>query len=122
MVEIPSGEGEILGTNNFIYLWRGWRIRFFFSNLSCVWYGIVSAGRFIEAAGAPFRTNFCRLMGKGNSIRFWLDTWVGNTPLASRVARLYALELSKHCLIKERITSSTQFRFQLGMTALPQRP
>lgn len=48
-----------------------------------------------------------REVGNGFNTRFWKDIWVGNTSFAVRFPRLFALELDKDCLIKDRIVDST---------------
>ncbi|GJR37934.1 hypothetical protein Tco_1213618 [Tanacetum coccineum] len=41
--------------------------------------------------------------GYGTRIRFWKDTWVGDSPFYIRYNRLYRLESEKDCLIIDRI-------------------
>lgn len=49
---------------------------------------------------------FSRLVGRGNSVRFWLGKWTGELPLTFRFSRLFVVELNKNCFIKDKITFS----------------
>ncbi|GKB44044.1 RNA-directed DNA polymerase, eukaryota, reverse transcriptase zinc-binding domain protein [Tanacetum coccineum] len=42
-------------------------------------------------------------VGCGSTIKFWKDTWLGNSPLCTRFNRLCRLERDKDCLIRDRI-------------------
>ena len=40
-------------------------------------------------------------------IRFWKDTWLGETPLCTRYNRLFHLEKDHNCLIRDRIVNGS---------------
>ncbi|KAD3336143.1 hypothetical protein E3N88_31662 [Mikania micrantha] len=42
-------------------------------------------------------------VGDGSSGLFWLDTWVGDMPLADSFPMLYGLEMKKACRVSERM-------------------
>ncbi|KAJ0912318.1 putative reverse transcriptase zinc-binding domain-containing protein [Helianthus annuus] len=43
------------------------------------------------------------VLGNGESIRFWIDLWVGDSPLMFRWPSLFAIEKHKSCLVKHHI-------------------
>ena len=43
-----------------------------------------------------------RRLGKGDTIQFWEDIWLGNQPFKSRFNRLFQLELNQDCWVKDR--------------------
>lgn len=93
-----------MGKDYHINLWQGWGLDSLpHPTPRGVWSGVLKAGCLNEIVGVPFRQNFSKLAGRGNSTHFWLDIWAGVVPLASRFGRLFALELNKEFLIKDRI-------------------
>ncbi|GJV08741.1 hypothetical protein Tco_1346397 [Tanacetum coccineum] len=44
-----------------------------------------------------------QMVGDGNMVRFWKDTWLGDSPLCYHFNRLFRLEKNQNCLIRERI-------------------
>lgn len=62
-----------------------------------VWPAIIQAGRDIDEAGVVFARSFKRVVGRGNSTRFWHDTWVGDSTLCIKFSRLFALDLNNQC-------------------------
>ncbi|MFS7909765.1 hypothetical protein Hanom_Chr02g00098371 [Helianthus anomalus] len=42
-------------------------------------------------------------VGKGDDIRFWIDTWVGDFPFMERWPNLFGLEKFKSCRVAERM-------------------
>ncbi|GKB50655.1 hypothetical protein Tco_0901408 [Tanacetum coccineum] len=44
-------------------------------------------------------------VGDGSMVRFWKDTWLGDTPLCHRFNRLYRLEKNPNCFIINRIVN-----------------
>lgn len=73
-----------------------------------IWSDIIKVGQFIEAAGFGLVRSFRKSACLGNSTRFWLDTWMGNSPLFSRFSILFALDINKQWLISDRITPPNQ--------------
>lgn len=54
-----------------------------------------------------FRVSVCRKVGDENSTRFWEDVWVKEgVKLSVLFPRLYSLELSKECVVSDRVGSS----------------
>ena len=52
------------------------------SHPSVNWKGILSV---LE----PFSQSIRFHVGKGDRVRFWLDTWIGDSPLASQFTNLF---------------------------------
>ncbi|PWA99000.1 RNA-directed DNA polymerase, eukaryota, Reverse transcriptase zinc-binding domain protein [Artemisia annua] len=70
---------------------------------SSVWENIRSVGAVIDSLDIPFNNSFVRKVGCGDNTSFWCDKWVhSRIPLMFQFPRLYALECSKNCLIKDR--------------------
>nr|GFA82513.1 RNA-directed DNA polymerase, eukaryota, reverse transcriptase zinc-binding domain protein [Tanacetum cinerariifolium] len=46
-------------------------------------------------------------VGDGSLIRFWDDTWVGDSPFRDHFNRLYHLEIFKYCLVGDRISTGS---------------
>ncbi|GJR05818.1 putative RNA-directed DNA polymerase, eukaryota, reverse transcriptase zinc-binding domain protein [Tanacetum coccineum] len=46
-------------------------------------------------------------VGDGSLIRFWIDTWAGDSPLCDRFNRLFHLENSKECSIQDHISNGS---------------
>ncbi|PWA61099.1 ribonuclease H protein [Artemisia annua] len=70
---------------------------------SSVWGNIRSVGAAIDSLEIPFNNSFVRKVGCGDNSYFWCDKWVNSgLPLMVQFPRLYALERSKDCLIKDR--------------------
>ncbi|GKV25367.1 hypothetical protein SLEP1_g34816 [Rubroshorea leprosula] len=47
-------------------------------------------------------SNFILKLGDGKSVRFWLDVWVGEDPLANVFPRLFLLDTDKNCSIYDQ--------------------
>ncbi|XP_071700004.1 uncharacterized protein [Rutidosis leptorrhynchoides] len=69
---------------------------------------IIKAGYKIDDKDIPFSSSFAKEIGNGASVRFWLDTWIGNAPLKDTFSRLYALELHKDASVHDRIQEEKQ--------------
>lgn len=52
-------------------------------------------GRTIEASRVPFVSLFKKLVESGNSTRSWLDTWAGDSPLATKFSSWIKIALLK---------------------------
>jgi hypothetical protein len=46
------------------------------------------------------------ILGDGNDIRFWEDTWLGETPLSSQYPSLYNLVSQKHVRVADVLSST----------------
>jgi len=58
-------------------------------------------GRLREGVGNWFEGNICRVVGDGWNTFFWLDHWVGESPLRYKFPRLFDLALNKECSVEE---------------------
>lgn len=43
-----------------------------------------------------------KYVGRGNTIFFWTDVWVGHQPFDERFDRLFMLDTYPHCLVSDR--------------------
>nr|GEV07453.1 reverse transcriptase domain, reverse transcriptase zinc-binding domain protein [Tanacetum cinerariifolium] len=123
------GVGGIKGFNiSLIYKWR-WRMM---KNPEALWVKVIKS---IHGAEAGMDSNGCQTnglwakivgtinylhssdlvqfssikykVGDDSLIRFWIDTWVGDSPLRDRFNRLFHLENSKECLIQDRFSNGS---------------
>ncbi|GKA91923.1 putative pentatricopeptide repeat-containing protein [Tanacetum coccineum] len=78
-----------------------------FDNNGCIyngtWARIVGSSNFLDSNNIIPNSSFRFQAGCGTRIRFWKDTWVGDSPFYIRYNRLYRLEREKYCLIIGRI-------------------
>ncbi|MCH82363.1 LINE-1 reverse transcriptase like [Trifolium medium] len=47
-----------------------------------------------------------RRLGNGMQIRFWIDLWLGDTPLCAKFPRLFSISLQKHACVREMIVET----------------
>ncbi|GJX02450.1 putative RNA-directed DNA polymerase, eukaryota, reverse transcriptase zinc-binding domain protein [Tanacetum coccineum] len=66
------------------------------------WSSIIKVGKEIDRLGIEFTSSFGRKLGNGESIRFWVDKWVGNYKLCDRFPRLFRLERNKEVHVGDR--------------------
>eukprot|EP00268_Persea_americana_P051205 TRINITY_DN5634_c0_g1_i1.p1 TRINITY_DN5634_c0_g1~~TRINITY_DN5634_c0_g1_i1.p1 ORF type:complete len:130 (-),score=6.45 TRINITY_DN5634_c0_g1_i1:1155-1544(-) len=64
--------------------------------LSGIWKGILSV---LE----PFSQSICFHVGKGDRVRFWLDTWIGDSLLATQFSNLFRCAQNWRALVIEFI-------------------
>ncbi|GJY76439.1 putative RNA-directed DNA polymerase, eukaryota, reverse transcriptase zinc-binding domain protein [Tanacetum coccineum] len=78
-----------------------------FDNNGCIhnntWGRIVGSYNFLHSNNIILNSSFRFQAGCGTRIRFWKDTWVGDSPFYIQYNRLYRLEREKDCLINDRI-------------------
>nr|GEW84427.1 RNA-directed DNA polymerase, eukaryota, reverse transcriptase zinc-binding domain protein [Tanacetum cinerariifolium] len=78
-----------------------------FDNNGCIyngtWARIVGSSNFLHSNNIIPNSFFRFQAGCGTHIRFYKDTWVGDSPFYIRYNRLYRLECEKDSLITERI-------------------
>jgi hypothetical protein len=55
----------------------------------------------IREDGSWFAKNVSRVIGNGQSTKFWLDSWIGNAPLCDRIPRLFSISSLKDGLVRE---------------------
>ncbi|GJZ55630.1 hypothetical protein Tco_0610823 [Tanacetum coccineum] len=68
-----------------------------------VWHGIVSSTNAIDSMGIPYNNSFYLKVNSGVNTRFWVDPWhESGCIIKDKFPRLYALELEKLCLFKDR--------------------
>ncbi|GMI89291.1 hypothetical protein HRI_002598400 [Hibiscus trionum] len=68
------------------------------TNKSWVWRGII---RPLTNKDSVFSRNIHFSVGNGKRIKFWSETWIGNTPLKELFPRMYALAVNKSGVIAE---------------------
>nr|GEW04608.1 glycerol-3-phosphate acyltransferase 1 [Tanacetum cinerariifolium] len=66
------------------------------------WSSIIKVGKEIDRLGIEFTSSFGRKLGNGESIRFWVDKWVGNYKLCDQFPRLFRLERNKEVHVGDR--------------------
>ncbi|GKB33930.1 hypothetical protein Tco_0873331 [Tanacetum coccineum] len=61
----------------------------------------------------------CRLVkiGNGQSIHFWSDTWVGNSPLSDSFPRLFRIETNPSCTVCDRVPSTLPLTSATSLTS-----
>ncbi|KAJ0482126.1 hypothetical protein HanIR_Chr13g0650381 [Helianthus annuus] len=87
------------------------------------WFHIVKLGRFLKVAEVDFNSLVRAEIGKGDTIRFWLDPWISDKPLKVWFPNLYRLETEKHCKVSDRVlkvggASSFAWRWKNDPTSL----
>ncbi|XP_022001404.1 uncharacterized protein LOC110898836 [Helianthus annuus] len=68
-----------------------------------VWCNIVSVLNKPVADNAAIRNLFKGVVGRGDSIIFWLDPWLFDVPLKDMFPSLFHLEVVKNCCVRDRI-------------------
>ncbi|KAE8705946.1 Autophagy-related protein 18b [Hibiscus syriacus] len=71
------------------------------SNVSWIWKGVVNNYRTNDSFGLCFRNNVVLQVGKGDSIRFWHDSWISNYSLKSMFSRIFALSVNKEGVVAD---------------------
>ena len=66
------------------------------------WYRIVKLKDDRSMIGVDLPSIFKKNIGNGCSTRFWLDTWLGGSPLKDTFPRLYRLDSNPSCLVCNR--------------------
>ncbi|GJZ58680.1 RNA-directed DNA polymerase, eukaryota, reverse transcriptase zinc-binding domain protein [Tanacetum coccineum] len=85
-----------------------------------IWAKIIGSSNYLHSSGILPGDSIRFQVGCGNLIRFWKDTWLGNSPLHLRYNRLFRLDLDKDCLIRDRI-SNGQWSWHWSRTDLGTR-
>ncbi|KAL4577516.1 hypothetical protein LXL04_013625 [Taraxacum kok-saghyz] len=75
--------------------------------LNGTWYSIVKILQDLAKLDIEQQSIFRFSIKSGNNIRFWLDKWAGNNPLAVSFPRLYKLEKIKTCSLKDRLVNGS---------------
>nr|GFA42977.1 RNA-directed DNA polymerase, eukaryota, reverse transcriptase zinc-binding domain protein [Tanacetum cinerariifolium] len=66
-----------------------------------IWAKIVGSSNYLHSSGILPGDSIRFQVGCGNLIRFWKDTWLGNSPLHIRYNRLFRFDLDRDCLIRD---------------------
>ncbi|PWA64677.1 RNA-directed DNA polymerase, eukaryota, Reverse transcriptase zinc-binding domain protein [Artemisia annua] len=74
---------------------------------SGLWARIVGTMYHLHSSGILSLNSFRFKVGVGSLIRFWKDTWLGETPLSTRYNRLFHLEKDHNCLMRDRIVNGS---------------
>ncbi|KAJ0878040.1 putative reverse transcriptase zinc-binding domain-containing protein [Helianthus annuus] len=80
-------------------------------SLGGVWFNIVNLLDNVLLDNKPIKDLFKGELGNGESIKFWLDSWLPGGPLKHRFPSLFELETKKECRVIERINNSGNSRF-----------
>ncbi|GKD25743.1 hypothetical protein Tco_1231957 [Tanacetum coccineum] len=70
-----------------------------------LWAKIVGSSNHLHSSGLLPAGSLRFIVGCGTLVRFWKDTWLGDSPLYLRFNKLYRLEQNKDCLISDRISN-----------------
>ncbi|PWA90824.1 reverse transcriptase domain, Reverse transcriptase zinc-binding domain protein [Artemisia annua] len=76
------------------------------SNMAGVWKSIANLNSHLSPFNVYLENLITGCVGNGASIRFWIDTWTGNTPLFKEYPELFKLETHRDCLLKDRCTNA----------------
>ncbi|KAL8265324.1 hypothetical protein R6Q59_023454 [Mikania micrantha] len=71
--------------------------------ISGTWKNITKVDSRLSDCNIPLRRLIKGVVGDGCSISFWLDTWVGEHPLAEAYPILFDMEAVKSCSVADRI-------------------
>ncbi|PWA63752.1 reverse transcriptase domain, Reverse transcriptase zinc-binding domain protein [Artemisia annua] len=74
------------------------------------WANIKKLDQELQQYNIPLKSLFTRIVGKGDSVNFWKDDWLGDFNLASMFPRLYTLEIEKDCSLNERLIRVGDFQ------------
>ncbi|KAJ0880486.1 putative reverse transcriptase zinc-binding domain-containing protein [Helianthus annuus] len=81
----------------------GWSFLPVKKSLGGVWLNIVSIFNKPISGSLSLRNLFRGLVGRGDSILFWLDPWLNEVPLKDLYPNLFALEVVKTCSVRDRL-------------------
>ncbi|KAL9665841.1 hypothetical protein QQ045_000162 [Rhodiola kirilowii] len=70
-------------------------------NTSKSWRDILGVVKENSEVGLAFREGTNVKLGKGNMLRFWEDTWLGDSPLKVQYKKLWSLAVNKKARVKE---------------------
>lgn len=79
------------------------------SNMVGVWKTIATLNSHLAPFNVSLEKDITGLVGNGSSIRFWVDTWIGGSPLRETYPDLYKLKRHKGCFINKRCTGRGRF-------------
>ncbi|XP_022040949.1 uncharacterized protein LOC110943511 [Helianthus annuus] len=71
-------------------------------NIRGCWENIVNSISNLRFNGKGLNNLILGKVANGEDIRFWLNTWTGDSPFVERWTHLFGLELSKLCRVAER--------------------
>nr|GEX40755.1 RNA-directed DNA polymerase, eukaryota [Tanacetum cinerariifolium] len=66
------------------------------------WYQIARLKEDLIPNGINLSDHFSKNIGNDESTKFWLDKWLGGSPLSESYPRLFRLDLNQHCLVRDR--------------------
>ncbi|GKD59320.1 RNA-directed DNA polymerase, eukaryota, reverse transcriptase zinc-binding domain protein, partial [Tanacetum coccineum] len=78
-----------------------------FCQTNGLWARIVGSIYHIHSSGYIPLNSFRFSVRDGSLVRFWKDTWLGDSPLCTRYNRLFRLARNKNCLISDRIVNGS---------------
>ncbi|KAJ0589761.1 putative RNA-directed DNA polymerase [Helianthus annuus] len=91
----------------------GWECFHFKKSLSGAWSNIIKVITKTVVGDSPIRNCFKGVVGKGDTIAFWLDPWIINEPLKCKFPDLFKLEVNKKCSVLDRVRGSGSDRILL---------
>ncbi|XP_021974438.1 uncharacterized protein LOC110869497 [Helianthus annuus] len=75
-----------------------------------VWHNIVAVFNKPVQGGSKLRNLFRGSVGRGDSLLFWLDPWLTDSPLKDIYLNLFSLEVVKSCLVRDRLAGNWLWR------------
>ncbi|KAJ0464423.1 putative reverse transcriptase zinc-binding domain-containing protein [Helianthus annuus] len=81
---------------------RGWNFIPTKLTIPGPWKQVAKAVAEIQRAGVAVEKSIIAIVGRGYSVMFWLDYWVGDETLAIRFPALFALEKKKMAAVSDR--------------------
>ncbi|XP_022041328.1 uncharacterized protein LOC110943906 [Helianthus annuus] len=99
---------------------RAWAFLPIKASIPGVWNSINKVGKDFEKVNIRVENLFKGVTGNGLHTRFWLDCWLGETPLRYTFPNLFALESNKGCSVAARL--SVPGNFQGGGWAWKREP
>ncbi|XP_035836083.1 uncharacterized protein LOC110888901 [Helianthus annuus] len=79
-------------------------------SVSGVWHNIVAVFNKQVPGGSMLRNFFKGVVGRGDHLYFWLNSWVTDIPFKELFPRLFSLEVVKSCRFQERLSGNWLWR------------
>nr|GEW75330.1 RNA-directed DNA polymerase, eukaryota [Tanacetum cinerariifolium] len=73
---------------------------------SSIWCSILREVQVLSGKGFDFVSHVKKRVGNGQNTKFWLDTWILDSPLSVRFPRLFALDSDKQVLVASKWVAS----------------
>ena len=87
---------------------KRWSFLPFTKSASGTWVNIARLIEKLKFGDLYFKECLKGKCGDGSSIRFWLDCWILDGPIKDKFPRLYILDRSKDCLVRDKWVGDTE--------------